>query len=420
MTALSLLGRFLGSKLRQTWYIRDADGTAGEFVSIETALKLSAAWACIRLLAENIGTLPLQLFRRDGKGEASLATGHLLYAVLHDQPNPDFTASEFWEGVVFHLATRGNSYAEIARRPDGSVISLTALDPNRVGVKRLRNGEREYRYADSTGARVIPSDHMFHVRGFGPGEDLGLSPIAFGARSMGLAMAAETSAARTFAQGGRPAGFFSWGTGEQAPNYTQWQQLKDLYFSPEAMKDRAADVMPLPPGATFSSTGLSPDDAQLLETRAFDVENVCRWFGVQPAMIGHTTKSTSFGAGLEQQNLWFLNKTLRPYLRRIKDAIASQLLLPAERGAYFAEFNAEGMLQTDSKTRSEFLRTYVDGGIMTVNEARRKENLPPLPGGDVLRVQAQNIPLASQAAATGPGVGHNGGPPLNEDEEAAA
>lgn len=394
MTALSLLGRWLGGKLRQTWYVRDAAGTAGEIVTERTALNLSVVWACIRLLCENIGSLPVVLYRDKAGGSATIAKEHPLYPVLFDRPNADFSALEYWEGVIFQLCTRGNSFSEIERRGDGSVVALTLLDPDRVSVRRLSTGEREYRYADRTGSRVIPEDLVFHVRGFGPGDDLGLSPIAFGARSMGVALAAESSAARSFASGGRPAGFFSWGQGEKAPDVQQWAQIRELYFSAEARKDSVGDVMPLPPGATFSSTGLKPDDAQLLETRSFDVEVLCRWFLVQPVMIGHTSKSTSFGAGLEQQNLWFLNRTLRPYLNRITDAIGHKLLRPGERGQYFAQHDTGVLLQTDRLTRSKIYQTMVGAPTLTVNEARAEENLPPVPGGDVLRTQMQNIPIA--------------------------
>lgn len=415
MGVLSLLGRYISGRLKPHWHVREGS-TAGEFVNVDTAMQLSTAWACVRLLAENVGTLPLVLHQKDAAGDATPAERHPLYAILHDRPNADFSASEFWEGVVFHLATRGNAYAEVDRRGDDSVIALTLLDPSLMDVSRGPDGERRYRYSDRAGSRLIAPSAIFHVRGFGPGDDVGLSPIGYAARSMGLAMAAERSAARAFAQGGRPIGFLAFGKDEQAPTAPQWSQIKDLYFSEQARKEGPADVMPLPPGMSFTSTGLNPDDAQLLETRGFDVETICRWFMVQPVMIGHTSKSTSFGAGLEQQNLWFLQKTLRPYLRRIRDAISNQLLLPSERATYFAAFNPEGLLETDSKARSEFLRGYVKDGIFTVNEARKKENRPPLPGGDVLRAQAQYVPLAGEPEADSR-IGHNGGPPIDEDED---
>lgn len=398
MSVLTLLGRFMGGKLRQRWFVHDATETAGEFITEATALNLSVTWACIRLLSENIACLPLVLYRVDQNGAPSRAEDHPLFSVIHDRPNPDFSALEFWEGVIFGLCTRGNAFAEVARRGDGSVISLTLLDPDRVSVRRTADGDREYRYADRVAGRVIPADEMFHVRGFGPGLDLGLSPIAYGARSMGLAVAAEKSAARAFAKGGQMTGFVGWNRAEDHPTPAQWGQIKELYFSEEAKKDRLGNVMPLPPGMSYTATGLKPDDAQLLESRAFDVEVLCRWFLVQPVMIGHTSKATSFGAGLEQQNLWFLNRTLGPYLNRITDAISHQLLLPAERRAYYAEHDTRRLLQTDSLTRAKFYQAIVGAPIMTVNEARAEESWPPVPGGDVLRTQMQNIPIAGDDA----------------------
>lgn len=399
MSVLTLLGRLVGGKLRQRWFVHDSSETAGEYVTEATALNLSVVWACIRLLSENISSLPLVLYRRDANGAPTRAESNLLFSVIHDRPNPDFSALEFWEGVIFCLCTRGNAFAEVARRGDGTVISLTLLDPDRVSVRRTAAGDREYRYADRDGGRVLRTDEIFHVRGFGAGRDLGLSPIAFGARSMGLAMAAERSAARAFAKGGRPTGFVGWRDSDSNPSPDQWGQIKELYFGEESKKDRDGGVMPLPPGMTYTSTGLTPDDAQLLESRAFDVEVLCRWFLVQPVMIGHTTKATSFGAGLEQQNLWFLNRTLGPYLSRITDAISHQLLRPAERTTHYAEHDTRRLLQTDSLTRAKFYQAIVGAPIMTVNQARAEENWPPLAGGDVLRTQMQNIPIAAQESA---------------------
>jgi HK97 family phage portal protein len=399
VSVLSLLGRMVGGKLRQRWLVHDAGETAGEFVTEATALNHSVVWACIRLLCENISSLPLVLYRLNASGAPERAESNLLFSVLHDRPNPEFSALEFWEGVIFGLCMRGNAFAEVARRFDGSVISLTLLDPDRVSVRRTAENVREYRYADRNGVRIIPHEEMFHVRGFGPGLDLGLSPIAYGARSMGLAIAAEKSAARAFARGGRPTGFVGWKDEEKSPTPDQWGRIKELYFGEEARKDRDSDVMPLPPGMIYTSTGLTPDDAQLLESRGFDVEVLCRWFLVQPVMIGHTSKSTSFGAGLEQQNLWFLNRTLGPYLSRITDAISHQLLLPADRKSHYAEHDTRRLLQTDSLTRAKFYQALVGAPIITVNEARREENLPPKEGGDVLRTQMQNIPIAGQEPA---------------------
>lgn len=399
MSVLSLLGRIVGGKLRQRWFIADGHDTAGEIVNEATALNHSVVWACIRLLCENIACLPLVLYRRDASGAPTRAESNLLFSVIHDRPNPDFSALEFWEGVIFCLCTRGNAFAEVARRGDGTVISLTLLDPDRVTVRRTAAGDREYRYADSEGWRLLTPEEIFHVRGFGPGQDLGLSPITFGARSMGLALATEKSAARAFSQGGKPTGYVNWKTVEDAPSPEQWKQYLEIYFSEKARREHADGVLPLPPGMTYSPTGLNPDDAQLLESRGFDVEVLCRWFLVQPVMIGHTSKATSFGAGLEQQNLWFLNRTLGPYLSRITDAITHQLLTPAERTTHYAEHDTRRLLQTDSLTRAKFYQTIVGAPIMTVNQARAEENWPPLPGGDVLRTQMQNIPIAGQESA---------------------
>jgi HK97 family phage portal protein len=254
----------------------------------------------------------------------------------------------------------------------------------------------------------MPED-MLHLRGFGPGGDLGLSPITFARQSLGLGLAQDDSAARIFAAGGQPSGFLGWPKGEDPPTPEQWNQMYDAYFGPNSLNKRPGNLAILPAGMTFQPIGLSPEDSQMLESRSFSVEDICRWFDVPPFMVGHTAKSTSFGTGLEQQNLGFLIYKLRPFLNRISAAIRQQLLMPEERREYFADFNTEALLQTDSAARANYFKIMVGAGLMTINEARRKLNLPPLEGGDVLRVQMQDIPAAAQ-------VGHNGGPPLNEDE----
>lgn len=386
---------------------------SGQTVTVDRAMQHATAWSCIRLLSQTVSSLPLVLYRRDGEGTPEPATDHPLFEVLGDQPNADFSAVEMIEGAMVHLCTRGNAFAEVERRADRSVISMTLLHPDLMQVLRDQQGVRRYWYADPYGPRIghreIMPGGMLHLRGFGPGGDLGLSPITFARQSLGLGLAQDDSASRMFASGGQPSGFLGWPKGEEPPTPEQWNQMYEAYFGPDSVNKRPGNLAILPAGMTFQPIGLSPEDSQMLQSRAFSVEEICRWFDVPPFMVGHTAKSTSFGTGLEQQNLAFLIYKLRPYLNRIRSAIRQQLLLPEERATYFADFNTEALLQTDSAARANYFKTMVGAALMTANEARRKLNLPPLEGGDVLRVQMQDIPAADQ-------MGHNGGPPLNDDE----
>jgi HK97 family phage portal protein len=396
------------------WHFGAYPTTSGQSVTVDRAMNLSTTWACIRLLSQTVSSLPLTLYRRDADGTPQPATKHPLFEVLADQPNADFSAVELIEGAVLHLCTRGNAFAEVDRRGDGSVVSLTLLHPDLMQVLRDQRGVRHYFYSDPYGPRIghreIFPESILHLRGFGPGGDLGLSPIAFGRQSLGLGLAADDSAGRVFGSGGQPSGFLGWAKDQEPPTPEQWKQMYDRYFGPDSLNKRPGNLALIPAGMSFQPIGLSPEDSQMLESRAFSVEDICRWFDVPPFMVGHTAKSTSFGTGLEQQNLAFLIYKLRPYLKRICAAIRQQLLLPQERVEYFADFNTEALLQTDSAARANYYKTMVGAALMTANEARRKLNLPPLPGGDVLRVQMQDVPASDQ-------IGHNGGPPLTDEGE---
>jgi len=395
------------------WHFGVYPTVSGQAVTVDRALQHATAWACVRLLSQTVATLPLVLYRRGGDGSPEPATNHPLFEILGAQPNADFSAVELLEGVMVHLSTRGNAFAEIERRGDRSVTALTLLHPDLVQVLRDQYGERHYYYADPygprSGHREIPAANMLHIRGFGPGGDLGLSPIAFARQSLGIGLAAEESAARIFGTGGTPSGFLGWPKGEDPPTKEQWNQMYDRYFGPDSLNKRPGNMVLLPGGMTFQPIGFSPEDAQMLQSRAFSVEDICRWFDVPPFMVGHTAKSTSFGTGLEQQNLAFLIYKLRPYLRRITAAIRQQLLLPEERSTLFADFNTEDLLQTDSKSRADYYNRMTGGPTMTLNEARRKLGLPPLEGGDVIRVQMQDIPIGAPAEEPGAAALENDG-----------
>lgn len=416
---------------------RAHENAAKKPVTVESVLSLSTTWACVRLLSETSGTLPCGFFMRTGDDRAA-AKNHPLYALLHDSPNADQTAAEFWEAVVACLCLWGNFYAEkeyIGTR----LVALTFLRPDCMQVRR-EDGRRVYRYSDASGAKVLDETKVFHVRGFGVGGDVGLSPISYARQTMGIALAAEETAGATFANGLQLSGFLKL---LQVSTHEQRLEMVDL-FAKFAGSSQTGKVMPLPMGAEFVPLGISPEDAQLLESRGFNVEEVCRWFRVPPFMVGHTSNSTSWGTGLEQQRLNFLTFALQPYLTRIEQAISKQLLTPGERDLYFAEFNLDGLLRADSAARAAFYASAAQNGWMHRSEIRRKENLPPVEGSDELTVQS-NLVLLSKLGEIGAGVasdqqarsamqnwliggdlesiiaahvknmiGHNGGPPMED------
>ncbi len=375
---------------------------SGERVTVDTALQLDTVFACIRLVAQTIATLPIMVYERgDEGGQSTVAAEHPLYRVLHDRPNADMTAVEFWTAIIACKLAWGNGYAAIEKRRDGSVISLEPLRTDRVQVDLQRDGSRTYTYTFNGLTTVYQEDDILHLKGFSLDGYTGISAIAAGRHSLGGALGAERVAGTIFKNGMRPSGYF------KIPQFLSKEQRAKAreYVQGFTGAENTGKVPMFEGGWEFMPLTLPPDDAQLLETRSFNIETICRWFGVPPMLVGHTEKTTTWGTGLEQINLGFLTYTLRSHLKEIEQAVGMKCLSAQDQRRYFAEFNVEGLLRADSQGRAEYYRSMVGAGLMTPNEVRRLENLPPLEGGDHLLVQGAMMPLdvlveqAIQAAA---------------------
>ncbi|MDX0410109.1 phage portal protein [Sinorhizobium medicae] len=373
------------------WYSDGQRSDAGESITDQNVLAISAVWACVNLLAGTIASLPLMVYRTNSRGERTLARDHPLFRILHDSPNYDQTATDFWEFSSASIELWGNSYAAIERNGGGRVAALTPLRPDSVSVRRLENGNLEYRWT-MDGENHVGSDRaILHIRGFGGDPLGGMSTLHFGRHAFGLARAIDRAAAGTFSNGmiaQTALTFERWLTDEQR-NLAE-TKLSEKYIG---AKNSGRPII-LEGGTKIDVLSIKPEDAQMLESRGFSVEEVCRFFGVPPFMVGHTQKVTSFGSGLEQQVLGFQKFTLRRRLKRIEQALEKQLLTPAERAAGLTiEFNLEGLLRGDSTARAAFYQSALANGWMTINEVREKENLPRVVGGDVPRMQMQNVPI---------------------------
>ncbi len=361
----------------------------GNDTGIDGALQIATVWACIRLISETIGTLPMLVYRRRPDGGKDVAADHPLYELLHDAPNAYMTALEFWEGVATSLCTHGNAYAEkmyLGTR----LVAIEPIAADSVEIIR-RNGRRLYRISeDGKKQREVDEARIFHVRGFGVGGDYGLSPIAYARYTLFGARAADRASAKLFASGNRQQGVLEM---DQTLDKDQRTQVRENIIQPFI----EGKTLVLEAGMKFKPTTLTPEDAQMLGSRSFQIEEICRWFRVPPFMVGHTEKSTSWGTGLEQQQIGFLIFALEPYLERIEQSIRRSLIAPPERKDIAAEFKVEKLLRTDSAARATFYSQMVTNGIMTRNEARGLENLPPKEGADELTAQAQNVPVGSPA-----------------------
>lgn len=369
--------------------------TAGQTVNLDTTLQLATAWACIRLTAQAVSSLPLGMYAKMDDGSRESRGDHPLADILSDSPNEDQTSLEFWEVMVAALCAHGNAYAEkVSTGP-----RLSALQPLTNCRPVRKNGELVYRFIDRGQTEDLPRDKVFHLRGFSFGGDEGLSPIRYGAQALGSALAAEETASQMFANGLQQPLFIDSGQAKLTPD-----QRKDLtaLFSKFTGSSNAAKVMVLEAGMKPVEFSLNPEDAQMLETRRFQVEEMCRWWGMPPIIIGHAAQGqTMWGTGVEQILLTWLALGINPLAKRIEARIKKQLIAPAERKRIYAEFNREALLQMDSKAKAEFLSSMTQNGLMDRNEGRQKLNLPSRPGAGVLTAQTNLAPLDKLGQITG-------------------
>lgn len=383
---------------------------AGETVTADSALGLSATWACVNLVAGTIGSLPLRVYRTDANGIRIEARDHPLYALLHDSPNFDQTALDFWEFIAASIELHGNGFAEKETRGDGTLIALYPIRPDIVGRRRLANGDIEYRWTDETGkARVETQEKMLHIRGFGGGPLGGVSTLSVCRNTFGAAQATDRAASTMFGNSALPSGILSTATPLKPDQRAEAEKLLSEKFVGAI---NAGRPMLLDNGVTWQQLTISPEDAQMLESRKFSGEEICRLFAVPPAMVGYGDKASNWGTGKEVDVLGFQKFNLRRRLTRIEQALSKQLLTPADRAAGIKiEFGVEGLLRADSAGRASFYASGLDKGWLNINQVCRLENLPPVPGGDVNRVQMQNVPLTL--------AGMQDSPKSQEDVEAA-
>ena len=355
------------------------------------AVGLSATWACVSFWAGNIASLPLSVYRPGDGGVAAEDTTHPLYRMLHDSPNGDQSAFDFWEFIVACIELRGNGYAEITRRGSGAVVSLTPIPPHLVTVYRMPTGDLGYRWRDADGAHDVPQSEMLHIRGFGGGPLGGASPLAACRHAFGSALAVDRAASTVFNNGVRPSGVLSTELQLDKPKRDLLEQLLQEKF---VGAQNAGRPLLLDNGLKWEQLSIDPHDAEMLESRRFSVEEICRVFEVDPHLVGQTTGNTTLGSSIDSQTLSVLKFKMRKRLKRIEGALGKQLLSPADRAAGIAiRFNLEAFLRADSVGRSAFYQSALMNGWMTINEVRALEGLPPVTGGDVPRMQMQNVPI---------------------------
>lgn len=363
-------------------YWNGSSNSAGQAVNEKTVMSLSAAWACTRLISETTATLPLKVYERTANGRKA-APNYPLYYLLHNKPNSYSTPVTFWESMVSAIALRGNAFAE-QKELSGRLVALDYLIPQRLQPKNKSKTIWTYTPPDGD-RRDIAWSKIFHIPGYSMDGRWGMSAISYGASVFGSALAASAAANKTFENGLLPTVAFSIDRVIKKEQREEFRTAMDDYRG--ALNAGKSPV--LEAGMKAERLGIDPSDAQLLETRAFSVEEVCRWFRVDPSMVGHGQSVSNFGTGLEQKMIAFLTFTLRPWLVRIEQAINTRLIPSADQARYYAEFSFEGLLRGDTAARTAFYTAMVNNGIFTRDEVRVLENMMPRGGNaDELTVQS--------------------------------
>ena len=377
--------------------------TAGKSVTERTAMQMTAVYSCVRILAEAIAGLPLHLYRYGDNNSKSKAIDHPLYHLLHDEPNPEMSSFVFRETLMTHLLLWGNAYAQIIRNGKGEVIALYPLMPNKMTVDRDSNGRLYYRYQHSAdeantmenSAVILSPADVLHIPGLGFDGLVGYSPIAMAKNAIGMAMACEEYGAKFFANGAAPGGVLEHPGVIKDPN-----RVRESWQSTFGGSGNANKIAVLEEGMKYTPIGISPEQAQFLETRKFQINEIARIFRVPPHMVGDLEKS-SF-SNIEQQSLEFVKYTLDPWVIRWEQSLARALFTDAEKKDYFFKFNVEGLLRGDYQSRMNGYATARQNGWMSANDIRELENLDRISaddGGDLYLINGNMLPLASAGAA---------------------
>ena len=371
---------------------------AGQAVNERSAMQMSAVYACVRILAESIASLPLHFYQYNDAGGKEKAVNHPLYWLLHDEPNPEMSSFSFRETLMTHLLLWGNAYAQIIRNGRGEVIALYPLMPDRMTVDRDARGRIYYEYARSESdantlgkksSVILSPEDVFHIPGLGFDGLVGYSPIAMAKQAIGMGLACDEYGASFYQNGAQPGGVL------EHPNVLKDpKRVRESWNAIYQGSKNAHRIAVLEEGMTYKPITISPEQAQFLETRKFQIDEIARIFRVPPHMIGDLEKA-SF-SNIEQQSLEFVKYTLAPWISRWEQAIQRSLLLMSERTRYFARFNVEGLLRGDYQSRMNGYAVARQNGWMSANDIRELESLDMIPdeqGGNLYLINGNMTKL---------------------------
>ena len=384
------------NRIGRSWTFLGGMSASGKDVNEMTAMQLSAVYACVRILAEAVAGLPLHLYRYTDKGKEK-AVDHPLYMLLHDEPNPEMSSFIFRETLMTHLLLWGNAYAQKIRNGKGEIIALYPLMPDKMSVDRDRDGKIIYKYTRDPDDPPTMRDNVvtltpydvLHIPGLGFDGLVGYSPIMMAKNAIGMGLACDEYGSKFFANGAYPGGVL-----EHPGTIKDPERLRNNWQNMFGGSGNAGKIAVLEEGMKFTPISISPEQAQFLEMRKFQIDEIARIFHVPPHMVGDLDKS-SF-SNIEQQSLEFVKYTLDPWVTRWEQSMFRSLFSPEEKRRYFFKFNLEGLLRGDYQSRMNGYAIGRQNGWMSANDIRELENLDRIPteeGGDLYLVNGNMLPL---------------------------
>lgn len=384
--------------------------TSGKPVNERTAMQTTAVYACVRILAEAVASLPLHVYEYQDDGGKKLVHDHPLYYLLHDEPNPEMTSFVFRETLMSHLLIWGNAYAQIIRDGTGRVLGLYPLLPDKMDVQRDDRGNIYYVYSRNSdenpmfkeyGDIRLKAEEVLHIPGLGFDGLIGYSPIAMAKNAVGMTLACEEYGASFFANGANPGGVL-----EHPGVLKDPSKVRESWNSVYRGVNNAHKIAVLEEGMKYQQIGIPPEEAQFLETRKFQINEIARLYRIPPHMIGDLDKS-SF-SNIEQQSLEFVKYTLDPWVIRWEQSLQRSLLLPGEKGKYFIKLNVDGLLRGDYQSRMNGYAVGRQNGWFSANDIREMENMNPIPdeeGGSLYLINGAMTKLADAGAFAGKDTG---------------
>lgn len=377
--------------------------TSGKPVNERTAMQTTAVYACVRILAEAVASLPLHVYEYRDDGGKKLVHDHPLYYLLHDEPNPEMTSFVFRETLMSHLLIWGNAYAQIIRDGAGRVLGLYPLLPDKMEVQRDDKGNIYYVYSRNSdenptfkeyGNIKLKAEDVLHIPGLGFDGLIGYSPIAMAKNAVGMTLACEEYGASFFANGANPGGVL-----EHPGVLKDPSKVRESWNSVYRGVSNAHKIAVLEEGMKYQQIGIPPEEAQFLETRKFQINEIARLYRIPPHMVGDLDKS-SF-SNIEQQSLEFVKYTLDPWVIRWEQSLQRSLLLPGEKGKYFIKLNVDGLLRGDYQSRMNGYAVGRQNGWFSANDIREMENMNPIPdeeGGNLYLINGAMTKLADAGA----------------------